>query len=128
MIFTLILLLPTMAFAESFTATVTEVDASAGSNLQETCFYYCLCKNASSCACTDWTPARSAVGAYCVQSDDGDGGDAIQHTWNVKLYTADLPVTMRYTATSVTTTGNESTRGGAGCNGGGTVCTYTFTQ
>lgn len=110
-----ILIVPGMLWAESFTATVTEVDASALSNLARTCFYYCLCKNANACACSNW------ILAGCYQSDDGNGGDAIQHTWDVKLYTADLPATMRYTATSVTTTGNESTRGV-------TDNTYTFTQ
>ena len=118
-----LLIIPCLLFAESFTAEVDEVDASAASNLQVTCFYYCLCKNASACACTDWTPARSTTGAYCVPATNGgDGGtDNIQHTWNIKLYSGDLPATMRYTATSVTTTGNESTRGI-------TVNTYTFTQ
>ena len=117
-----LLMIPALLSAESFTATVTEVDASAASNLQETCFYYCLCKNESACACQDWTPARSSTGLYCVAATNGgDGGSSIQHTFNVKLYSADLPTTMRYTATSVTTTGNESTRGV-------TVNTYTFTQ
>lgn len=117
-----LLMIPAILYAESFTASVTEVDASAASNLASTCFYYCLCNNASSCACQDWTPARSPTGGHCVAgTNGGDGGSAIQHTWNIKLYTADLPATMRYTATSVTTTGNESTRGV-------TVNTYTFSQ
>lgn len=114
------LTIPCMLWAEPFTATVTEVNASAASNLKETCFYYCLCKNASSCTCTNWVMARSIAGSHCIaDSNAGDGGQSIQHTWDIKLYGGDLPVTMRYTATSVTTTGNESSRGVA-------VNTYTF--
>lgn len=102
-------------WGESFTATVTEVDASGSSNLAQTCFYYCTCKNTTVCVCTNW------IAAGCVPSDNGNGSDAIQHTWNIKIHSGELPLTVRYTATSVTTTGNESARGV-------TVNTHTFSE
>jgi hypothetical protein len=112
----LLILLPMMAWAEPFQINVTEPASQAGA-LARTCFYYCTCKQASTCTCSTWVPAGSP---HCIASDDGNGGDTLNHTFNLPIQQGDLPVTVRYTATTVNDDGNETTRGAV-------VATHTFT-
>lgn len=109
-----------MAWAEPFQINVTEPDMTSGplqGTLARTCFYYCTCVQASSCTCSNWRPAGSP---HCIESDDGDGTDALNHLFNIPIYEGDLPVTVRYTVTTVNDNGNETARGSV-------VDTHTFT-
>lgn len=100
----LFLLLPAIVLAEPFPVTYTE-PASQSGTLDMTCVYYCACKKASSCNCTDWKRMT------CVDGGNGDGG--IEHTdviMNIPINEDDLPVTVRYAVSSVNTMGNESSK------------------
>lgn len=99
-----IILLPSLAFAEPFPIQYDEPSGQAGA-LAQTCIYWCACVNSSTCACTNWKKEA------CIASDDGNGGDTKNYTFNVPIYEGDLPVTVRYSVTSVNTTGNETMRG-----------------
>lgn len=100
----LMVLLPAIAFAEPFPVTYTE-PASQSGTLDMTCVYYCACKHASSCNCTDWKRMT------CVASDDGNGGDTKSNvTFNIPINADDLPVTVRYAVTSINDSGNESAK------------------
>lgn len=103
----IVLLVPILASAEPLQMTCVEPGSQAGA-LDRTCFYTCRCIKATVCACSNWALAG------CVSSDDGNGGDTKDLTINVSLYEGDLPVTVRWTCTSVNTSQNETTRGVVG--------------
>lgn len=98
----LLLLLPSILFAEPFSVTYTE-PSDQGGTLDMTCVYYCVCKKSTACNCTDWKRMT------CVESDDGNGGDTkTDITFNIPINADDLPVTVRYAVTAINTSGNES--------------------
>lgn len=113
-VFLFIVSTASIVWAEPFQINVTE--PTPVGTLERTCFYYCTCNQASTCTCTNWQRAGSP---HCIESD-GSGGDVLAHSINIPIYEGDLPVTVRYTATTVNTSGNETMRGAV-------ADTHTFT-
>jgi hypothetical protein len=117
----ILLIIPSFAWAEPLTIQVTEANMSSGpliGTLARTCIYYCVCRLATTCRCEDWKPAGSP---HCLASDNGMGQDVKTHTFNVPIYEGDVPLVVRYTATSVNTFGNETKRGVV-------VSTHTYSE
>lgn len=94
-----ILLLPALAFSETFTVTYTE---PTGTAFTESCVYSCTQYNTSVCTCVP----QALRG--CQANLNGATAEATSISFNIPIKDGQLPVCVNYAVTSRDSEGNES--------------------